>query len=948
MLASVKTLLVKILHKIINQNKVSITSHFSRMTKFGITVLAAALAACPVFAQSKTFKAVSLNVDGLPASLLGGIVKMNPDGPQEAGTTAFGTFIREQRPDWDVFALSEDFNFEDELRAALNPGNEVNYSFGTHRGKMYNKVDVLTSPFDTDGLNVMVRNASGISFSGEQWVRFTDSYGKTGNGSDELIKKGFRYYLLDFGNGLQCDLYMHHMDAETDAQDNAARESNVKQLIKYILDSNTTRPVLIMGDSNCRYTRDNLQEWVFNTVNNYTVNGEKPYQVRDPWVDFQWQGVAPALGSPSLMVGSYGSQRGEVVDKIWYINNKNAGGVKLVANSYLRDADFKQDGVNFPDHQPIVVEFTISAGNSDVFVPDPERTAIEIPFAANTTHYLRNMEKGLYLTGGGYWDVQAMVDDCGYGFTVMAGADPLAIKLKNVNTTGYLGDNLYVDNGNGADWYFTKVNGTKDIYTLATKINGQLQYLTAAENNDQTPYYCPEYKATLEAYRPGDHRQQWEIITETERDNRMIARDYAHPELWQDVTYKIPSFNFPNNDAQIGRWKTETNSRSSAHAGVVSQNQQNGIMYRFYNDYTLAKDSKTTVSTTINGLRNGKYRFKVQVYNDNLNTDKKDLNFCITAGNSKVYPDPTPNATKIDTNLGIPGAYFREGKGWVTVDNINVTNGTLYIEFQKKHTKSETCFCLDNMRLEYLPEDKPATDKVEVNIDFPEHYNTMILPFDLSDSEVKGMINDKLVILRIKDMDDLERNGEKYHKVQWQYQTSVKANIPYLVVNEGVQEVMPVEQESNTQKVAAQANDAKVYTFSGHPKNTNYYYNDPEDAKKVLTGAFVDTYVYPEHYSLETSVDKGQTFAKNTGDAPVIVPAYRAYVNKHLTPAAEYNHIVFNDTNRPTGVEEVAVDSEDAPVEIYTLSGIRVPMENLTPGFYIRRQGRKATKILVR
>ena len=79
----------------------------------------------------------------------------------------------------------------------------------------------------------MVRNESGINFSGETYVRFTDSYGKTSDGSDELIKKGFRYYLINFGDGLTADLYIHHMDAETDDKSNAARESNVKQVIKY-------------------------------------------------------------------------------------------------------------------------------------------------------------------------------------------------------------------------------------------------------------------------------------------------------------------------------------------------------------------------------------------------------------------------------------------------------------------------------------------------------------------------------------------------------------------------------------------------------------------------------------------------------------------------------------------------------------------------------------------
>lgn len=134
----------------------------------------------------QNFKAVSLNVDGLPESLLGGAVKMNVGGPLEAGSKAMGEFISNYRTDWDLFALSEDFNFEDELKAGLGDGK---YTFGTHRGKMYNKIDVLTSPFDTDGLNIMVRNESGINFSGETYVRFTDSYGKTSDGSDELIKK---------------------------------------------------------------------------------------------------------------------------------------------------------------------------------------------------------------------------------------------------------------------------------------------------------------------------------------------------------------------------------------------------------------------------------------------------------------------------------------------------------------------------------------------------------------------------------------------------------------------------------------------------------------------------------------------------------------------------------------------------------------------------------------
>lgn len=51
-----------------------------------------------------------------------------------------------------------------------------------------------------------------------------------------------------------------------------------------------------------------------------------------------------------------------------------------------------------------------------------------------------------------------------------------------------------------------------------------------------------------------------------------------------------------------------------------------------------------------------------------------------------------------------------------------------------------------------------------------------------------------------------------------------------------------------------------------------------------------------------------------------------------------------------TGVDDIVIEeaATDAPVEFYNLSGIRVDGENLAPGLYIRRQGNKATKVLVR
>lgn len=48
------------------------------------------------------------------------------------------------------------------------------------------------------------------------------------------------------------------------------------------------------------------------------------------------------------------------------------------------------------------------------------------------------------------------------------------------------------------------------------------------------------------------------------------------------------------------------------------------------------------------------------------------------------------------------------------------------------------------------------------------------------------------------------------------------------------------------------------------------------------------------------------------------------------------------------GVAEIVIDDENAPVEFYNLNSVRINSDNLVPGLYIRRQGAKASKIIVR
>ena len=63
---------------------------------------------------------------------------------------------------------------------------------------------------------------------------------------------------------------------------------------------------------------------------------------------------------------------------------------------------------------------------------------------------------------------------------------------------------------------------------------------------------------------------------------------------------------------------------------------------------------------------------------------------------------------------------------------------------------------------------------------------------------------------------------------------------------------------------------------------------------------------------------------------------------------------MYTATNSTTGVDDIVADDNqdeldtEAPVEYYNLNGVRVNGDNLNSGIYIRRQGTKVTKILVR
>ena len=149
-----------------------------------------------------------------------------------------------------------------------------------------------------------------------------------------------------------------------------------------------------MGDTNMRYTRHDIKA---NFLDPVAAEG---LTVADPWVEFHRGGTYPSWNTKSLMTRAHfagdnendilcsDDQRGEVVDKLWYINVPEAD-VQLNAISCGNDIDnFRKEtkevscsgvtivdadgnlltgqsvsytkSVGLADHFPVVVSFTYS------------------------------------------------------------------------------------------------------------------------------------------------------------------------------------------------------------------------------------------------------------------------------------------------------------------------------------------------------------------------------------------------------------------------------------------------------------------------------------------------------------------------------------------------------------------------------------------------------------
>lgn len=140
--------------------------------------------------------------------------------------------------------------------------------------------------------------------------------------------------------------------------------------------------------------------------------------------------------------------------------------------------------------------------------------------------------------------------------------------------------------------------------------------------------------------------------------------------------------------------------------------------------------------------------------------------------------------------------------------------------------------------------------------------------------------------------------------------------------------------------------DAETMAYALTPRSYSLHREQPAGKKKLHTRSKDTQYKKSEPYVFTTHPDE---FADSIGRLDNV------NITVHYIKNDPTNYVQFNSNDAVTGIESVAEDisgtnggNADVAVEYYTLQGIKVSGDALSPGIYIRRQGDSAEKIAVR
>jgi hypothetical protein len=295
---------------------------------------ALALLLSPAAALAEILSVLTYNVAGLPLGLSGSNPQVN------------SVQISPRLNAYDLVVVQEDFGFHEQLTSQiLHPFVSIKDTRDAEP-----VLDLGIELGLGDGLNTF----SFSPFTDFTRITWDVCHGLFSDGSDCLAVKGFTYARHELTTGVFIDVYNLHADAGGSAGDLEARRVQLRQLADFILAQSAGEAVIVLGDTNSRYTRqgDILPELI------------STLELTDVWIELSRGGEVPAIGSSLNSCGADAAGPDcERVDKIFYRSGHN---VKLTALDHDVPTDWVDaNGVQLSDHHPVSATFQVH------FVPGP-------------------------------------------------------------------------------------------------------------------------------------------------------------------------------------------------------------------------------------------------------------------------------------------------------------------------------------------------------------------------------------------------------------------------------------------------------------------------------------------------------------------------------------------------------------------------------------------------
>jgi len=340
--------------------------------------------------SGEQFTVATLNVDGLPQKLL--VVNVNADGPGDAGTARIGKYL--VKKGYDLVMMQEDFSYHGVLSVWL----EDDYKMDEWSGTLYvldgsRKVDFLhlqNHRYACDGLLTAWKNDLQVTPAGRTpWIQ---NFGKFSHALDEMVTKGFRRYEVTLRSGDRIVVYNMHMDA-TDEKDEAegkagpdhdARMAQWAQLKDDVLQHLDSRPIIITGDMNSLYGRDDVKGQFIDAINQ---SGRG--MASDVWVELQHSGIYPSESITEATASD------ETIDKIIYINPTMGTNIQPVAITIDREG-YLYDGKPLGDHFPVAATFQLMRRGSGIEELNGTATGESQYYNLNGQH-VSMPQKGIYI-----------------------------------------------------------------------------------------------------------------------------------------------------------------------------------------------------------------------------------------------------------------------------------------------------------------------------------------------------------------------------------------------------------------------------------------------------------------------------------------------------------------------------------------------------------------------